>query len=135
MAAIKIHHWLTREDLMLNLHPILAIKRFVGVIVSTVVTIVKFFAAALTEPDGNGGKASFARVMGTYVTIRIVESEIRGGTVSPNLMTIFWVLVGYGMLSKVLSQMSPAVLDVAKSFLIKAGVQVKIPEVPNGSPS
>ena len=119
---------------MSNLHPIMAIRKFIGVIVSSIVAVVKFFAAALTEPDGNGGKASFARVMGTYVTIRIVESEIRGGTVSPNLMTIFWVLVGYGMLSKVLSQMSPAVLDIAKSFLIKAGVQVKLPEVPDAAP-
>jgi hypothetical protein len=110
------------------MHPILAIKRFFASIWSVIVAVVKFFAAALTEPDGNGGKASWARLIGTYVTIRIVECEIRGSTVGDHLMTIFWVLVGYGMISKILSQMSPAVLDIARSFLVKAGVTVKLPE-------
>jgi hypothetical protein len=110
------------------MHPILAIKHFFAGLWKVIVAVVSFFAAALTEADGNGGKASFARLMGTYVTIRIVESEIRGGAVSPNLMTIFWVLVGFAMVSKVLAQMSPAVLDIARSFLVKAGVTVKLPE-------
>jgi hypothetical protein len=115
---------------LLNLHPIDAIKKFFTGIWLVIVTIVKFFAAVLTEPDGNGGKASFARVMGSYVTIRIVESEIRGSLVGDHLMTIFWVLVGYSMVSKMLAQMSPAVLDIAKAVLVRAGVQVKLPEVP-----
>jgi hypothetical protein len=111
------------------MHPILAIKNFVAFLWSIIVAVVSFFAAALTEADGNGGKASFARLMGTYVTIRIVECEIRGSTVGEHLMTIFWVLVGFAMVSKVLAQMSPAVLDIARSFLVKAGVTVKVPEV------
>ena len=114
---------------MFGLHPILAVRNIFAAVGSGFIAVIKFFSAVLSEPDGNGGRASFARVMGTYVTIRIVECEIRGSMVSANLMTIFWVLVGYGMISKILSQMSPAVLDIAKSFLVKAGAQVKIPEV------
>lgn len=112
------------------MHPILATKNVIAMIGKAIVTVVKFFGATLSEPDDNGGKASFARVMGTYVIIRIVENEIAGGTTSEHLMTIFWVLVGYGMISKILSQMSPAVLDIARSFLVKAGAQVKLPVVP-----
>jgi hypothetical protein len=111
------------------MHPILAIKRFFASIWSVIVAVVKFFAAALTEPDGNGGKASWARLIGTYVTIRIVECEIRGSTVGDHLMTIFWVLVGYGMVSKVLSQMSPAVLDIARAILLKVGAKMDIPGI------
>jgi hypothetical protein len=117
------------------MHPILAIQKFFAAIGSAFVAVVMFFAASLTEPDGNGGKASWSRIAGTYVVYRIVEYELTGRTVSSNLMTIFWVLVGYGMISKILSQMSPAVLDIAKSFLVKAGVQVKLPEVPSDKPS
>ena len=106
-----------------------AIKSIFAAIGSAFVAVVKFFAAAFTEPDGNGGKASWARLAGTYVVWRIVEYELTGKTASSNLMTIFWVLVGFAMISKVLERMSPAVLDIAKSFLVKAGVQVKIPEI------
>ena len=113
----------------MNFHPILAVKHFFAGIWSVIVTVVKFFAAALTEADNNGGKASFARIMGTYVIIRVVESEIRGSIVGEHLMTMFWVLVGYGMISKILSQMSPAVLDLARSVLVRAGVKVNVPEV------
>ena len=55
-----------------------------------------------------------------------------GQIIVEQLMTMFWVLVGYQMLSKALNSMSPAVLAIAQSFMIKAGAKIEItkPEMP-----
>lgn len=93
---------------------------------------VKFFAALFTESDGNGGKPSFSRVLGTYVTIKIIMlveaavPEHRAIAVPEQMMTLFWVLIGYAIISKILSTLSPAVLDIFRALLIKAGAKVDV---------
>ncbi len=77
---------------------------------------IRFVAQALTESDGNGGKASYSRIAGTYVIYKIIEL---GGKDTGFMETMFWVLVGYQFLSKAMNSMSPAVLDIAKGMLLK----------------
>jgi hypothetical protein len=83
----------------------------------TVKTVIKWFAAILTEPDHNGGKASFSRVAGAYVIISIVSTAQTGGNPHEMLWDMFMVLIGYQLLSKTLSSFTPAVLDFAKGYL------------------
>ncbi len=97
----------------MDIHPISALK-----------TGIKWIAQAWTEADNNGGKLSFSRILGTYVVIQIVQMSWRGNVPEP-MMTMFWVLIGYPLVSKVLNSLSPAVLDIAKSWLVKAGVPIK----------
>jgi hypothetical protein len=95
---------------------------------------IKFIAALFTEADSNGGKPSFSRVAGSYVIYKIVYlTEIasvidRANAVSQQLMTLFWVLIGYAIISKILSSLSPAVLDIFRALLLKAGAKVDIPD-------
>jgi hypothetical protein len=100
---------------------------------ATIIAPLKFVAGLFTESDGNGGKPSISRVLGTYVTYKIVmlievaQVSDRLLSVPPQLMTLFWVLIGYQMISKLLGSMSPAVLDIARTLLLKAGATVNIP--------
>lgn len=94
-----------------------------------------FVAKAWTETDGNGGKASFSRLMGTVVIWNIVSlGYVVGRTIPPEWMTMFWVLIGYHTIARILSALSPAVLDIAKGFLIKAGATVTVPPVTEAKP-
>lgn len=98
----------------------------------TLIAPVKFIAQLFTEADGNGGKASFSRVLGTYVVFKIIYlTEIapiadRANAVSEQLMTLFWVLIGYQIISKILSSLSPAVLDIVRAMLLKVGAKVNV---------
>jgi hypothetical protein len=100
---------------------------------AVIIAPIKFVAGLFTEADGNGGKPSFSRVLGTYVTYKIVMLiEIapitdRASAVPQQLMTLFWVLIGFVMVSKVLSSVSPAVLDIFRTILLKAGATVNLP--------
>lgn len=97
---------------------------------------VKFAARLFTEADGNGGKPSFARVLGTYVTYKIIllveiaAPEHRAIAVPEQMMTLFWVLIGYAIISKILSNLSPAVLDIFRALLLKAGAKIELPSAP-----
>lgn len=87
-----------------------------------------FIGKAWTEADGNGGKASFSRIAGTYIILQIVNiGYMAGRAIPPEWMTMFWVLIGYQIVAKILSALSPAVLDIARSVLVKAGASVNIP--------
>lgn len=91
-----------------------------------VLSVIKWFAAILTEPDGNGGKASVARVIGLYVAWNIIQqSWINGHTINGMLWDLFMITLGYSFLSKVLNSMSPAILDFAKGYRDKMASQVK----------
>jgi hypothetical protein len=91
------------------------------------IRVIKFFTAIFTEPDGNGGKASFSRVSGAFVIIKIVQLSEQGTPVNDAMLTLFWVLIGYQLLSKTLNSLSPAVLDLARSWMLKAGAQITVP--------
>jgi hypothetical protein len=86
--------------------------------------------AVFTEPDGNGGKASFSRVFGAFVIIKIVAMAEAGKTVPEAMMTLFWVLVGYQLLSKALNSLSPAVIDIARAKLMGSSVTPPTPPQP-----
>lgn len=76
---------------------------------------IRWFAEVFSEaePDGRR-KASFSRIFGGYVVVRIVEmSHVAGKTDA--LLTLFYWLVGYQLLSK----LSPGVLDVVRGYLAK----------------
>lgn len=118
----------------MSIHPIEALKRAFAAIGKAFAAIVRFIGQVFTEADGNGGKASFARVFGAYVIIKIVllieaaPFEYRSSAVPEQLMTMFWVLVGYSIISKILGTLSPAVLDIFRAMLLKAGAKVEIPQ-------
>lgn len=81
------------------------------------------WVAGIFSEDGR--KPSFTRVAGAYDIFKIVELAMEGKPIPAELMTMFWVLIGYGILAKILNALSPAVLDIAKAFLVsKMGVQV-----------
>lgn len=99
------------------MHPLTAMKE-----------AIIFIAKAWTEADGNGGKASFSRLMGTICIYNIINlGYMAGQTIPAEWMTMFWVLIGYQTIARILSALSPAVLDIAKGFLVKAGATVTIP--------
>jgi hypothetical protein len=84
-----------------------------------VIAATKWLAGIFTEPDGNGGKASYARVAGSVVIYNIIAMVWKGVAVPEIMETMFWVLVGYQLLSKTLNSMSPAVLAIAQGMLLK----------------
>ncbi len=100
----------------------------------TIIAPIKFIAQLFTEADGNGGKPSFSRVLGAYVTYKIIlfvelaPHDQRSLAVPEQMMTLFWVLIGYSIVSKILSSLSPAVLDIFRAMLLKAGAKVDIPD-------
>ena len=87
--------------------------------------MLQWIAKAWSEADNNGGKASFSRIAGTFVIINIVYMSWEKPVVPEAMMTLFWVLIGYQLVSKILNSLSPAVLDIAKSLLLKVGVPIK----------
>ena len=88
-------------------------------------TAIAWFAAIFTEPDNNGGKASFSRVAGAYVVITIVNQSYHittlGARLEPSAMLwdVFMVCVGYQLLSKSLNSISPAIVDFARGYMNK----------------
>jgi len=80
---------------------------------------ITWVAQIFTEPDGNGGKASFSRVVGAFVIWNIIKLGNEGKPIPDSFLTMFWVLIGYSFLSKALNSLSPAALDLAKATLTK----------------
>lgn len=103
----------------MNFHPIFAIKNLVNGVIDIVKNIVSFFGQALTELDSGVSKTSYSRIAGLYVIYQIVEIAKAGKDPPQGLMTVFWVLVGYQLLARVLNSLSPAALDIARSILLK----------------
>lgn len=91
----------------------------VALVYAELMKVVGWFARALSEADGNGGKPSFTKILGTYVVFKIVflAADIvrTGATVSipSELMTLFMFLIGYQMVSKVLLE-NPALMELIK---------------------
>jgi len=101
-----------------------SVKLFVDGIYETIVSVIKFFAKSLSEEDGNGGKPSFSRILGVYATVEIVAMSWvvlndKSKFVPDVMMTIFWVTIGYAMISKVISTASPLLQDVIRAYLLK----------------
>ena len=105
-----------------------------------VLAVIAFFAEALKEPEGNGGKTSFSRILGIYATIEIVAmswvtlndptKEVPGA-----MMTLFWVTIGYAMLSKVFTTASPLLQQLIAAYLQKAQGFTAIPKAPDAPPA
>jgi hypothetical protein len=117
----------------INFHPIQAVKNGIAAVGRTVKAVVVWIGQIFTEPDGNGGKASFSRIVGAYITYEIVDlvrqapPEHRLDAVPPVLLTLWMFLVGYQLLSKILNNLTPAVLDFFRAMLVKAGASVQLP--------
>jgi len=65
------------------------------------------------------GKPSFSRVFGAYTIWKIIWLADQGKVIPDGMMSLFYVLVGYQLISKSLNMLSPAALDFAKTALIK----------------
>jgi hypothetical protein len=74
----------------------------------------QFIAKAHTEADGNGGKPSYSRAIGTVVVLNILRLALLEKVIPEQLMTMFWVLIGYQLISKVLKD-NPALMELIKS--------------------
>lgn len=125
-----VRHLVSKHDL----HPFRAVSGVVVGLYNHIVALVKFFGQALTEADGNGGRTSFSRVMGVYVIYKIVlmadaVKDSPTSKIPAELMVMFWVLVGYQALAKVLNNLTPAVLDIARAVLLKVN-----PSIPGLAP-
>jgi hypothetical protein len=101
-----------------NFHPIAA-----------TISAIRWFIGAFTDTDG---KASYSRMAGTYVLIKIVERAEGPTPVQGIMWDAFMILVGYQLLSKTLNAMSPAVLDIAKSMLLRAQGSIMHPPTKEG---
>jgi hypothetical protein len=104
---------------------------------AVVLQVVAFFAEAVKEQDGNGGKTSFSRILGVYVTYQIVKMAWvilfdATATIPGELMTLFWVTIGYAMLSKLFTTASPLLQQLVAGYLTK--VQKLTPTVPAPPP-
>jgi hypothetical protein len=88
--------------------------------------LVQFIAKAHTESDGNGGKPAHNRIMGTVVIMNIIRLALLEKPIPDALMTMFWVLVGYGLISKVLLE-NPALMELIKG---KYGMKTDEPKTP-----
>jgi hypothetical protein len=88
-------------------------------------TVVVFFAKSLSEEDGNGGKPSFSRILGTYALFEIVAMawvKLYAPTtysIPAEMMTLFYFTIGYAMLSKVFSTASPLLQQLIAAYLQK----------------
>jgi hypothetical protein len=100
---------------------------------STLTSPIIWVSKIFTEADGNGGKASYSRVAGSIVIYNIIALVWREKPVPEVMETMFWVLVGYQLLSKTLNSMSPAVLDIAKAMLLKVQ-QPPVAKAPEPTP-
>lgn len=78
------------------------------------------------EIDNNGQvKTSYARLFGSIVILVIIRLSILGVPIAGELMTLFYYLIGYQLLSKVLNQLSPAIIEIFKPVLDKTSVITK----------
>jgi len=75
--------------------------------------LVQFILKAHTETDGNGGKPSYSRIMGTVVIANIIRMALLEKEIPEQLMTMFWVLVGYQLVSKIVKD-NPALMEFIK---------------------
>ena len=75
--------------------------------------LIGWLARALSENDGNGGKPSFTKILGTYVVLNIVSLALMAKPIAPELMTLFLFLIGYSIISKVLLE-NPALMELIK---------------------
>lgn len=82
--------------------------------------LILWLAKALSEADGNGGKPSFTKILGTYVVLQIVglskQIVYDGRTdiqIPSEMMTLFMFLIGYQIISKVLLE-NPALMELIK---------------------
>ena len=108
------------------MHPITAVKNGIKAIATTVRAAVVWVSMIFTEPDGNGGKPSFSRIAGGYVTYRMVDLAMTykagaGDPIPDTMWKMFMVLVGYACIAKLLNTLSPAVLDMARGYALKMG--------------
>lgn len=62
-----------------------------------------WFSRIFTEADGNGGKASYGRIFGAITIVHILAKDWQDRPVNDAVMTLFFYLVGYTLLSKLLS--------------------------------
>lgn len=62
---------------------------------------------------GRDGKPSHDRIMGTIVILNIIRLAVFEKIVPDALMTMFWVLIGYQAVSKVLAE-NPAIMEFIK---------------------
>jgi len=103
----------------MNFQPIRFVIDLIKGVIGEVRGIVSFFGQALTELDSGVSKTSYSRIAGLYVIYQIVEIAKAGKEPPQGLMTVFWVLVGYQLLARVINSLSPAALDIARSILLK----------------
>jgi hypothetical protein len=115
-----------------------AIKQVWGVIV----IIISFFADTLREsdkPDGTKGKVSFGRILGIYVTYNIIQMGWvvlfdTTYTISDKMMTLFWVTIGFALVSKIWTDSSPSFQALISALVTKwQGITqppAKIPDAP-----
>lgn len=96
-----------------------SVRLFADALYGEAKTVIVWIARALSEPDGNGGKPSFTKILGTYVVLKIVALAIaiaEAGSSTPipsELMTLFMFLIGYQIISKVLLE-NPALMELIK---------------------
>lgn len=106
-----------------------SVSAAVDAVYQAVLQLLKYFGSALTEADGNGGKPSFSRMLGVYVTLQIVAMAWTPDKAIPDeIMTIFWVTIGYAMVSKVISTASPLMQDIIKAYFMKVQNSVNVPQ-------
>lgn len=75
---------------------------------SLVLRLVTFIGEAFTETNG---KASFSRIAGFYVIIRITTVP---GTIPEEWMSLFMFLIGYQLISGLLKD-NPAIVELIKA--------------------
>lgn len=70
---------------------------------------------------GRDGKPSHDRIMGSIVILNIIRLALLEKTVPEALMTMFWVLIGYSAVSKILAE-NPTIMEFIK---LKYGITPK----------
>ncbi len=75
---------------------------------------------------GRDGKPSHDRIMGTMVILNIIRLALLEKTVPEALMTMFWVLIGYSAVSKILAE-NPTIMEFIK---LKYGIAPKTDGAP-----
>lgn len=70
---------------------------------------------------GRDGKPSHDRIMGSIVILNIIRLALLEKVVPDALMTMFWVLIGYSAVSKILAE-NPTIMEFIK---LKYGITPK----------
>ena len=111
---------------------------------SVVVVIVNFFADTLREsdkPNGTKGKVSFGRILGIYVTYNIIQMGWvvlfdNTYTISDKMMTLFWVTIGFALLSKLWTDSSPSFQSLISALVAKWNGITQLPaKIPDATPA